>query len=80
MAMMKLIYTAVLSQTDNDGNPDGLTFTFKGSQTTAASPPQTSDLQSLATAMGSDISTQMVAQYPVQSTDDGSNDATGGQG
>lgn len=77
---MKLTYTAVLSVTDSDFNVDGLSYTFTGTQVTGAANPQTADLQALATAMGVDISAQMVAKYPVQSADDGDNPGSGGQG
>jgi hypothetical protein len=75
----KLIYTATLAQTDNDFNPNGYSFSFAGSQVFGGSAPSSSDLTTMATAMGSDIGAQLSAKYPAQNNSDNSGTA-GGQG
>lgn len=76
----KLSYTAVLQQTDNSGNPNGEVFSFAGSQNIGVANPQTADLQAAATAMGNDVSAQMVAKFPVQLAEDSDNGGAGGGG
>ena len=76
----KLIYTATLAQTDRFGNPIGPSYTFQGSQFTGVNSPASGDLSGLASAMGTDISGQMIAGYPFDVADDGDNAATGGAG
>lgn len=66
----RLAYTATLQQTDSSGNPTGDTFVFNGAQIVATNMPQAADLASLANGMGSDISTQMQAGYPMQAAED----------
>ncbi len=59
--MMRLSYTVLLQQTDNQGHPNGDVFSFSGSQTIADYPPTGSDLTGAATAMGVDIGNQMIS-------------------
>ena len=76
----KLLYTATLAQTDRFGNLIGPSYTFQGNQFTGVTSPASSDLSGLASAMGTDISAQMIAGYPFEAADDGDNAATGGAG
>lgn len=76
--MWKLLYNAQMVQCDNAGNPNGALYSFGGTQVTGAMTPQTSDLNALATAMGTDITTQLTALFPVDVDRDQSNDGTGG--
>jgi hypothetical protein len=63
-----LTYTATLTAAD------GSSFVYGGQQTIAAASPQTGDLTTAATAMGTDIGDQMSTgpnAFPIQAADDG---------
>lgn len=72
----KLTYTAHLQQVVN-GVLAGDVYTFSGSQTIVTDSPASSDFTNASNAMATDIAAQATAQFPVQSTDDSSQESSG---
>jgi hypothetical protein len=57
----KMTFVATLVQCDASGNVDGDQFSFTASQLIADNPPTATDLNTVASALGAQIATQLVS-------------------
>lgn len=78
--MYKLTYTAALSLTDSQGNPAGDLFRFNGQQLMNTNAPQNSDIVAVLALMSTDLTTQIEAGFPLQSSQDSDQAGSGGAG